>query len=215
MTCRAYISSSGTNLLWGLDTLVSRKLSLIEPVDTTVQQRAKANPTSEHFTKTKNKKKKVLHLLLYRLQSKYFTGYVTQAPTYSLYCTKKGKERDEFPRYTTAPEICIHGAVSHTPEVVASVRFAFDLNAFLHLAMDVTPACEHCRTSISNVLWRNPISGFNGSSQATHPGSHEIYARVKLVYSISFPIFNYCHYCSACYWFPSQNGINKLWVDQK
>lgn len=99
--------------------------------------------------------------------------------------------------------------------MVASVRFAFDLNAFLHLAMDVTPACEHCRTSISNVLWRNPISGFNGSSQATHPGSHEIYARVKLVYSISFPIFNYCHYCSACYWFPSQNGINKLWVDQK
>lgn len=212
MTCRAYISSSGTNLLWGLDTLVSRKLSLIEPVDTTVQQRAKANPTSEYFTKAE---KKVLHQLLYRLQSKYFTEYVTQAPIYSLYCTKNGKEHDEFPRYTTAPEICIHGAVSHTPEVVASVRFAFDLNAFLHLAMDVTPACEHCRTSISNVLWRNPISGFNGSSQATHPGSHEIYARVKLVYSISFPIFNYCHYCSACYWFPSQNGINKLWVDQK
>lgn len=86
---------------------------------------------------------------------------------------------------------------------------------FAHLAMDVTPACEHCRTSISNVLWRNPISGFNGSSQATHPGSHEIYAHVKLVYSISFHIFNYCHYCSACHRFPAQNGINKLWVDQK
>lgn len=55
MTCRAYISSSGTNLLWGLDTLVSRKLSLIEPVDTTVQQRAKANPTSEYFTKAEKK----------------------------------------------------------------------------------------------------------------------------------------------------------------
>lgn len=89
------------------------------------------------------------------------------------------------------------------------------LNAFLHLAMDVTPACEHCRTSIWNVLWRNPISGFNGSSEAAHPGSHEIYALVKLVYSINFPIFNYWHYCSACYCFFARNVFNQFGVDRR
>lgn len=71
--------------------------------------------------------------------------------------------------------------------------FAFYLEALLHLALDATPACEHCRTSIWNVLWRNPISGFNGSSEAAHPGSREICARVKLVFLINSPIFNYWH----------------------
>lgn len=77
------------------------------------------------------------------------------------------------------------------------VLFAFYLNASLRL----TPACEHCRTSIWNVLWRNPISGFNGSSEAAHPGSCEICALVKLVYLINFPIFNYWHHCCAGYCF--------------
>lgn len=95
MTCRAYISSSGTNLLWGLDTLVSRKLSLIEPVDTTVQQRAKANPTSEYFTKAKNKKCCICYFIdcksnisrgmLHRHQ---YTVYIVQ---------KKGKNVMNFP----------------------------------------------------------------------------------------------------------------------
>lgn len=92
----------------------------------------------------------------------------------------------------------------------------FDLHfiwmQFLHLAMDVTPACEHCRTSIWNVLRRNPISGFNGSSKAAHPGSCEIYALVKLVYSINFPIFNYWHYCCVCFF--CTKCIKPVLVDQ-
>lgn len=116
-----------------------------------------------------------------------------------LILSKRGQE--VMYSYKTWSEILICVEVLHIAEVVNSVWFAVYFNAVLHLAMDVTPACEHCRTSISNVLWRNSISGFNGSSEAVHPGSHEIYALVKLVYSINFPIFNYWHYCSACYCF--------------
>ena len=38
------VSSSGSNSLWGLDTLVPCTLSLIEPVDTTIQYQAEASP---------------------------------------------------------------------------------------------------------------------------------------------------------------------------
>lgn len=107
---------------------------------------------------------------------------------------KRGQDVMNFTP-TKQHQKCIYVAVLHIAELVTLARFAFYLNAFQHLAMDVTPACERCRTSIWNVLWRNPISGFNGSSEAAHPGSCEIYARAKLVYSINFPIFNYWHYC--------------------
>lgn len=114
---------------------------------------------------------------------------------------------DKFPCYKTAAEIWICDAALNFVQLVTSPPFAFYLKAFLHLAVDVTPPCEHCRTSIWNVLWRNPISGFNGSCEAAHPGSREICARVKLVYLINSPIFNYWHYCSACYCFSAQKCI--------
>lgn len=100
--------------------------------------------------------------------------------------SKKGDKMNESPCDKTE-NICF--AEAHNADAVASVWFAYYLHAFLHLATDVTPACEHCRTSIWNVLGRNPISGFNGSPEAAHPGSCEIYALVKLVYSINFPHF--------------------------
>lgn len=73
---------------------------------------------------------------------------------YSSY-SPKGTTHDKFPCYKTAAEICICVAVQHIAEVFIPVWFAFYLNTFLHLAMDVTPACEHRRTSISTVLWRH------------------------------------------------------------
>lgn len=156
------------------------------------------------------RERNVLHVLLYRLPSKYFRG-----PLYRHECTvhtvQKGQDVMNFP--ATKPHQK-YAFVLRFCTLPKWVPFAFYLNAFLHLAMDVTPACEHCRTSIWNVLWRNPISGFNGSSEAAHPGSCEIYALVKLVYSINFPIFNYWHYCCACYCFFAQNVLNQFWVDQ-
>lgn len=36
--------------------------------------------------------------------------------------------------------------------------------------------------------------------EAARPGGCEMYALVKLVYSINFPIYSYGPNCSACYW---------------
>ena len=159
-------------------------------------------------------KRNVLHVPLCRLQSKYFRW-----PLYRHECTVYTVQKkwdvmnflapEQHQKYEFVMQLCT------LLKWLPSAWFVFYLKAFLHLAMDVTPACEHCRTSIWNVLWRNPISGFNGSSEAAHPGSREICARVKLVYLINSPIFNYWHYCSACHYFPVQNVWNKFWVNQK
>lgn len=66
--------------------------------------------------------------------------------------------------------VCV--AALQIAAAVSTGWFACYLNASLRL----TPACELCRTRIRNVLWRNPISGFNSSSEAAHPCSCEICA---------------------------------------
>lgn len=67
---------------------------------------------------------------------------------YSLCCPKKrGQDVMNFTP-TKQHQKCIYVAVLHIAELVTLARFAFYLNAFQHLAMDVTPACERCRTSI-------------------------------------------------------------------
>lgn len=110
---------------------------------------------------------------------------------YSLYCPKETR-RDEcldfFPPTKRHQKYGIVMRLWTQLKWVLSAPFAFYLKAFLHLAIDVTLACEHRQTRIWNVLWRNPISGFNGSSEAAHPGSCEICARVKAC------LFNQCSY---------------------
>lgn len=133
-------------------------------------------------------KREVLHLLFYRLLSKYF-----RRPLYRHGCTvctvQKKQDVMNFLYNKTPPEIQNRDAALNTVEWVLSAPFAFYLKAFLHLAIDVTPACEQCRTRIWNVRWRNPISGFNGSSEAAHPGSCEICVHVKACLFNQFSYF--------------------------
>lgn len=89
-----------------------------------------------------SKKGNVLPALLYRLPSKYFRG-----PLYGHECTvdtvqKTETGRDGFPHSKTAPDMNFGCSCARTAEVVTSAWFAFYLKALLHLAMDVTPACE-------------------------------------------------------------------------
>lgn len=157
------------------------RLLLIEQSDTSVQW----GEPHGHC-----KKEKCCICCFYRLLSKYF-----RRPLHSHGCTvcTVPKKRDVivliFFFFTKLHQK--YGIVMRLwtqLKWVLSAPFAFYLKAFLHLAIDVTLACEHRQTRIWNVLWRNPISGFNGSSEAAHPGSCEICARVKAC------LFNQCSY---------------------
>lgn len=80
-------------MLWGLDTLVPCKRSLIEQVDATVPYQAEASSTS---SAVHQQERNVLHVLLHGLPSKYSSGLLYRHEC-AAHAIQKGQELMNFP----------------------------------------------------------------------------------------------------------------------